>query len=91
MHSKRLFVSALFLSAAFVAPLAIGVKAAPQEVTVRVYDRNHKDYHNWDDNEARSYETFRGYHPKYNVTFSKTSRSQQSAYWNWRHDHPDGR
>lgn len=91
MQRKKLFLSSFFLAAALVAPLAIRVNAAPQSVSLRVYDRDHKDYHNWDDREAQSYSTFRGDHPKYNVTFSKTSRSQQSAYWNWRHDHPDAR
>jgi hypothetical protein len=91
MQRTKLFLSSLFLTAALVAPLAIRVTAAPQAVSVRVYDRDHKDYHNWDDREAQSYTTFRVDHPKYNVTFSKTSRSQQSAYWNWRHDHPDAR
>jgi len=89
MYRKSLIISSLFLSAALVAPVAITANAAPQSVSVKVYDRDHKDYHNWDDHEAKSYETFRGDHPKYNVTFGKTKHSQQKNYWNWRHEHPD--
>jgi hypothetical protein len=89
MYRKSLLISSLFLSAALVAPLAIRANAAPQHVSVRVYDRDHRDYHNWDDREVHSYQLFRGEHPKYNVTFNKTNRRQQREYWNWRHSHPD--
>jgi hypothetical protein len=89
MHRKKLFASSLFLTAGLIAPMAITANAAPQKVSVRVYDRDHKDYHNWDDREVHSYSLFRGEHPKYNVTFSKTKRNQQREYWSWRHEHPD--
>jgi hypothetical protein len=89
MQRKKLFLSSLFLGAALIAPMAIVANAAPQGISVRVYDRDHKDYHNWDDREDRSYVAFRTEHPKYNVKFTKTSRSQQKTYWTWRHEHPD--
>src|SRR6202140_1317416 len=88
MHRKKLFLCSLFLGAAMIAPMAMVANAAPQGVSIRVYDRDHKDYHNWDDNESRSYTTYRTDHPKYNATFSKTNRSQQRDYWTWRHAHP---
>ena len=89
MRSKKLFLSSVFLTAALIAPMAIKANAAPQGVSVRVYDRDHKDYHNWDDREDRSYQLFRGDHPKYNVVFTKTKHNQQREYWTWRHAHPD--
>jgi hypothetical protein len=89
MKRKILFLSSIFLGAALIAPLAITANAAPQGISVRVYDRNHKDYHNWDDREERSYQTFRGDHPHYNETYKKDKRSQQDEYWTWRHAHPD--
>ena len=90
MYRKSLLISSLFLTAALIAPAAIRANAAPQSISIRrVYDRDHKDYHNWDDREVHSYELFRGDHPKYNVTFSKTNRRERRAYWNWRHEHPD--
>ena len=89
MLRKRLFLSSVFLTAAMIAPMAISANAAPQSVSVRVYDRNHKDYHNWDDREDRSYTLFRGEHPKYGVTYRKAKHKQQREYWTWRHEHPD--
>jgi len=91
MQNKRLLLSSFFLAAALIAPMAIGANAAAQAISVRVYDRDHKDYHNWDDREEHSYVQFRQEHPKhhYNVTFSRTNRSEQRAYWSWRHTHPD--
>jgi hypothetical protein len=86
MRRKCLF---LFLAVGLIAPMGLRANAVPQGVSVRVYDRDHKDYHNWDDRERKSYEEFRHDHPKFSVTFSKTSRAQQSEYWKWRHDHPD--
>jgi hypothetical protein len=89
MQSKKLFLSSVFLGAALIAPMAIVANAAPQGISVRVYDRDHKDYHNWDDRENRSYGTFRTEHPKYNAQYRKANRRQQSEYWTWRHEHPD--
>ena len=88
MKRQGLFLAGLFLAAALVAPMATKTSATPQ-VSVRVYDRDHKDYHNWDDNEDRSFrvylgETHREYHP-----FVELKVKEQNAYWNWRHHHPD--
>jgi hypothetical protein len=89
MNRKRLFLSSILLGAALITPMAITANAAPQGITVRVYDRNHRDYHNWDDREERSYRTFRVEHPKYHVQYRRARRSQQNEYWTWRHAHPD--
>ena len=55
----------------------------------RYYDKQHKDYHTWDDNENRAYGQYRSENPKVTLEFSKSSKKQQSDYWNWRHAHPD--
>lgn len=89
MKRQGLFLAGLFLAAALVAPLATKTNATPQIVSVRVYDRDHKDYHNWDDRESRSYEQYRHDHRGLSVTFQKNNRRQQSDYWKWRHEHPD--
>jgi hypothetical protein len=89
MNCKKLLLSSIFLGAALIAPMALVANAAPQAISVRVYDRDHKDYHNWDDREEHSYQTFRVEHPKYQVKFTKTKRNQQKEYWTWRHSHPD--
>ena len=91
MHHAHRYITSLFLAAALAAPVAIMAAPAPQDasVQVRVYDRDHKDYHNWDDKENRAYGQYRSENPKVSVDFSKASKKQQSQYWNWRHSHPD--
>jgi len=90
MHRAKLYIASLFFTAVLVAPMSI--MAAPRaqaSVQIKVYDRDHKDYHNWDDNEDRAY---RGYlteqHKTYKV-YAKQNHKSQSEYWNWRHSHPD--
>jgi hypothetical protein len=89
MYRKSLLISSFFLTAALLAPAAITANAAPQSLSIRVYDRDHKDYHNWDDRESRSYDQYRVEHPRYNAEFSREGRRHQRNYWNWRHEHPD--
>jgi hypothetical protein len=89
MISKKLILGSLFLSGALMAPMAIVANAAPQGISVRFYDRDHKDYHNWDDREEHSYGIFRSEHPDYDSHFAKAKRKQQREYWKWRHEHPD--
>lgn len=93
MHRTHRYIVTLFLAAALVAPVSIMAAAARQSasVQVRVYDRDHKDYHNWDDNEDRAY---RGYLTEQHITYrayNKQNHKAQSQYWNWRHSHPDSR
>jgi hypothetical protein len=101
MHRGYQYLFSFFvLSAALAAPSAIRA-AQPQDNgrqeegrrddkdRNRVYDRDHRDYHNWDDNEDRSYRVYLGerhreYHP-----FVEIRVKEQRAYWNWRHHHPD--
>jgi hypothetical protein len=91
MHRSYRFVAALFLSAAIAAPVSVMAAPAAQDasVQVRVYDKDHKDYHNWDDNEDRAY---RGYLADQHMTYrayNKQHHKTQQQYWNWRHEHPD--
>jgi hypothetical protein len=91
--------SFVVLSGALAAPWAINAAARPQDNgrqeegrrddRNRFYDRDHRDYHNWDDNEDRSYRVYLGerhreYHP-----FVQIRVKEQRAYWSWRHSHPD--
>ena len=57
----------------------------------RVYDPVHKDYHAWNDDENRRYrEYLEEHHEKYR-DFSRLSKKRQREYWQWRHDHDNGR
>jgi len=91
MHHAHRYIASLFLTAALVAPVTILGAPAPQEasVQIRVYDRNHKDYHNWDDNENRAWGQYQTEHHKNSHEFSKANKREQGQYWNWRHSHPD--
>jgi hypothetical protein len=91
MHHIDRYMGSLLLAAAIAAPTTIMAQPKGQEasVQVRVYDREHRDYHNWDDHEDRAYrrylegrrETYREYHRQH--------YRAQRHYWNWRHSHPD--
>jgi hypothetical protein len=87
----RPLVGPLVLAAVVATPVLMATKANAQEasVQVRVYDRHHKDYHNWDDREDRAY---RGYltdnHREYRE-YNRQKRRDQESYWKWRHNHPD--
>jgi hypothetical protein len=91
MHRAHRYIASLFLTAALAAPVSVMARPIPQEanVQVRVYDRNHKDYHNWDDNENRAWGQYLTENHKNSREFSKSNRKEQSHYWNWRHAHPD--
>jgi hypothetical protein len=82
-------ISSLILAAAIVAPVAMIAAPGPQSVSVRVYDRNHKDYHNWDDRENHAWGLYLSDNHQKNHEFAKSSRREQGNYWNWRHSHPD--
>jgi hypothetical protein len=91
MHHTKYYVAGILLTAALAVPAAIRAVPAPQEarVQVRVYDKQHKDYHNWDDNENRAWGQYQSEHKKNPHEFTKSNKREQGDYWNWRHAHPD--
>jgi hypothetical protein len=91
MHGTHKYIASLFLTAALVAPVAIIAAPAPQEANVqlRFYDKQHKDYHNWDDNENRAWGRYLTTNHRNSHEFSKASKREQSKYWHYRHSHPD--
>jgi hypothetical protein len=91
MRSTHRYISALLLAAALAAPVAILAAPAPNAdgVQIRFYDSRHKDYHNWDDRENKSWGVYLSNNHKRSREFSRSSRREQSHYWNWRHSHPD--
>jgi hypothetical protein len=92
MNLAHRYVTSLFLTAALAVPVAlIAAAPVPQESRdqKRVYDRQHKDYHNWDDNENRAWGQFQTENHRNSHEFSRANKREQSQYWNWRHAHPD--
>jgi hypothetical protein len=55
----------------------------------RVYNKEHKDYHNWDDNENRAWGQFLTENHRQSHEYAKSNKKEQSEYWNYRHSHPD--
>jgi hypothetical protein len=91
MYFAHRYIRSLLLTASLAAPISMVAAALPQEasVQVRVYDSEHKDYHNWDAQEDRAY---RGYLTEQHKTYRKYDKQNhktQDSYWNWRHEHPD--
>jgi hypothetical protein len=91
MHRAHRYIASIFLTAALAVPVSIMAAPVPQEGhdQNQVYDKGHKDYHNWDDNENRAWGQYLTENHKKSHEFSKANEKEQSQYWNWRHAHPD--
>jgi Ni/Co efflux regulator RcnB len=55
----------------------------------RYYDKNGKDWHDWNDNETRAYQKYLQEHRKKEHDFAKAKSRERDDYYKWRHDHPD--
>lgn len=91
MRLTNRFIGSLILAAAIAAPMTMIAAPGPNDdgVQVRVYDSHHKDYHNWDDHENTSWGVYLTNNHKKPHEFSRSSKREQSNYWNWRHSHPE--
>ena len=90
MNKSYRYIGAIFLATALTAPIAVIAAPAPQAaVQVRVYDAEHKDYHNWDDHENAAWGRFLVENHRKDHEYVKANAKEQREYWNWRHSHPD--
>ena len=55
----------------------------------RIYDRDRRDYHRWDNAEDRAYRLFWQEHHRAYREYSSLNRREQSHYWKWRHAHAE--
>jgi hypothetical protein len=55
-------------------------------VSVRVYDREHHDYHRWDGPERRAYRHYLEERHHAYVRYSRQRQAERRAYWRWRHE-----
>ena len=84
-----LILGGLCMAAALIAPVTLKADDDHRH-DKRYYDRDGKDYHQWDDHEDRAYRLYlQEHHREYRV-FPKTNAAQQREYFLWRHAHPDG-
>jgi hypothetical protein len=106
MHRGYRYLSSLVLTAALAAPVAMMAAASPQDNrnqqdnksqenrqsqnNKRYYDKGHKDYHTWNNNEDQAYQRYQTQHHQ-KRSFAQLNKRQQTSYWNWRHSNPDNR
>jgi len=57
--------------------------------TQRYYDSDARIYHQWNTNEDRAYRMYLEEGHRDYVEFPKTTVTQQTEYWKWRHNHAD--
>jgi hypothetical protein len=82
----RRILAAAFLGGMLFTPMTLRVRADEH----RYYDRDHRDYHEWNEAEQRAYrhwlteERHRQYHD-----WDRASARERRDYWRWRHDHRD--
>ena len=83
MFRRTLF--AITAVTALAGSLLMPSSAQAAGVTVRVYDRTHKDYHQWNADEDRTYRQYLTDNHRPYRKITKTTKAQQSAYWEFRH------
>jgi hypothetical protein len=85
--------AAMLIAAALVGPTVTIANARPQDDRHddshdrRIYDREHKDYHNWNNDEDKQWHVYVGTEHKKYHDYDKANRKEQADYWKWRHDH----
>ncbi len=85
MH-RLLVLTVLFAGVSVVVPTTMSAQVSPAK---RYYDRDHRDYHTWDDHEDRAYRIYLGEHHQDYREFAQINAARQREYFRWRHEHPD--
>jgi hypothetical protein len=93
MNRAHRYAASLLLAAVLASPLAVMAVPAPEGATVqiRVYDRHHRDYHNWDDHENHAWGVYLESNHRRHYEYVRAHRRDQDRYWEWRHSHPNER
>jgi hypothetical protein len=53
----------------------------------RIHDRDHADYHAWNESEDRAYRRFLTERHRAYRDFYRLEEKEQREYWSWRHGH----
>jgi hypothetical protein len=80
----RRYLHTFLLGAALMAPLGLRADDHPK----RYYDRDHKDYHEWNEREQQAYQRYRD-EKHINRDWQHARKQDQNEYWRWRHQHQD--
>lgn len=99
IHKGMRILSSMLLMGALAAPLALQAQDRDRDdhdrddhaKNQRIYDRDHKDYHNWNQDEDRNYRQWytESHRDKEYREYNRLNKHDQEAYWNWRHQHGD--
>jgi hypothetical protein len=81
----RRYFQIVLLGVGLMAPLALSAGDHPK----RYYDREHRDYHEWNDGEQQSYQRFLSEKRYEHHDWQRARKQEQRDYWQWRHQHPD--
>lgn len=85
MH-RFLILSGFLVGAALLAPMAV---RADDHHDRRYYDREYRDYHQWNNQEDRAYRAYLDQQHRNYREFHRVRRNEQTHYFHWRHEHPD--
>jgi hypothetical protein len=80
------FIGTFLLSVALISP---AVASAEEHHVRRYYDRDYRDWHEWNEHEARAYHRYWEERREREREWARLRRAQQREYWRWRHHHPD--
>jgi hypothetical protein len=99
IHKGMRILSSMLLMGALAAPVALAQEhdrddhkdRDDQAKNQRIYDRDHKDYHNWNQDEDRNYRQWytQTYNGREYREYNRLNKHDQEAYWKWRHEHGD--
>ena len=82
------YLSMFLLGAAFLVPVAVKADDDHRQVQ-RYYDRNGRDWHEWNPNEQQAYNRYAQEQHRQAREFEKQKRRDQERYFRWRHNHSD--
>jgi hypothetical protein len=88
MH-RLLILTVLFTGAAVVAPMTMRADDRDDHHEKRYYDKDHRDYHAWNDHEDRAYRMYLGEQHREYREFGAINTARRREYFRWRHEHPD--
>lgn len=79
-HIVPLLFGATLLAGAFTSGCAVRA-----EGRVRYYDRDHEDWHRWDNREDQEYRRYIKENRREYREFRELNDEEKRDYWNWRH------
>jgi hypothetical protein len=79
------------LSGVLMSPIVMSA-ADHKKVQIRIYDRDRRDYHDWNENEERAYRHWLEQERRSQYRdWKHASKKEQREYMRWRHEHSDWR